>query len=247
MRPRTLALLWLLFLVARVGSDASGQTPITGHYPPGQSGVRGASTPEPGFVYTNFSRFFTNLQVVGPSGTQDIHEFRYANISMFTWTTNWKVLGLRYGALAGIPVATGDLSSSTGESGFGLGDVLITPVSLYGKSTRSTISFSSRCGPRQRVLAWVGQKSRQGLLGAGLFIGCGLLPGRSARSVEHLCRRADRTKLRAARFRNHAGRRHRGGLGHRPNVSSLRSSGRCRSLRFRAVATHVAGRRGARS
>jgi hypothetical protein len=140
MRPRALALIWLL-LVARVGSNASGQTPITGHYPPGQSGMRGASTPGPGFMYTNFSRFFTNLQVLGPSGTQDIHEFRYANISMFTWTTDWKILGLRYGALAGVPVATGDVSSPDGEDGFGLGDVLLTPVSLYGKSASFDYQF----------------------------------------------------------------------------------------------------------
>jgi hypothetical protein len=40
---------------------------------------------------------------------------------------------MSYGALAGVPVATGDISS--GQSpGFGLGDVLLTPISLYGKS-----------------------------------------------------------------------------------------------------------------
>jgi len=61
-------------------------------------------------------------------------EIRFANISMITWTSDWKLLGLRYGALAGIPFATGDLAEPTAESGFGLGDVLVTPVSLYGKS-----------------------------------------------------------------------------------------------------------------
>ena len=126
----------LLILIVGVGPDALAQmqTPVTAHYPPGQSGIRGASTPDPGFMYTNFSRFFTNLQLVAPSSTQSIQELRYANISMFTWTTDWKFLGLRYGALAGIPFATGDLSEPTGESGFGLGDILVTPISLYGKS-----------------------------------------------------------------------------------------------------------------
>src|SRR5206468_8741560 len=104
------------------------QTPVTGHYPPGQSGIRGAATPDSGWMYTNFSRFFTNLQV--PGSSSGVHELRYANISMFTWTTSYKVLGMTYGALAGIPVATGDLTSSDAESGFGLGDVLLTPVSL---------------------------------------------------------------------------------------------------------------------
>ena len=41
---------------------------------------------------------------------------------------------MRYGALAGVPVATGDISSSASESALGLGDILVTPVSLYGKS-----------------------------------------------------------------------------------------------------------------
>jgi len=117
---------------------AQTSTPVTGHYPPGQSGIRGASTPDPGFAYTNFSRFFTNVQLVAALGTdaRPVSELRFANISMFTWTTDWRVLGMRYGALAGIPVATGDLSASEGESGFGLGDILVTPISLYGKSAR---------------------------------------------------------------------------------------------------------------
>ncbi len=125
-----------MVFAACVASSALAQTPVTGHYPPGQSGIRGAATPDTGFAYTNFSRFFTNLQLPASAGapTQDVHELRYANISMFTWTTRWTLFGLRYGALAGIPFATGDLSSSEGESGFGLGDILITPISLYGKS-----------------------------------------------------------------------------------------------------------------
>src|SRR5262249_51201831 len=133
----------LLLLCASGVSNAVAETPVpvTGHYPPGQSGIRGASTPEPGFAYTNFSRFFTNIEVVGASGTQEIGELRYANISMFTWTTDWELFGLRYGALAGIPFATGDLSSPTDESGFGLGDILVTPISLYGKSTSFDYQF----------------------------------------------------------------------------------------------------------
>ena len=133
---RTAPLLVLAVAVAWGGGTAVAQMPVTGHYPPGQSGIRGASTPDPGSTLTNFSRFFTNLEGVGggseaPNG--DVHELRYANISMFTWTSNRTVLGLRYGALAGIPVATGDISSGQAPA-FGLGDVLVTPIALYGKS-----------------------------------------------------------------------------------------------------------------
>jgi hypothetical protein len=41
---------------------------------------------------------------------------------------------MTYGALAGIPVATGDISSGQSAE-FGLGDVILTPISLYAKST----------------------------------------------------------------------------------------------------------------
>jgi hypothetical protein len=143
-RDDAMATEWLL-LVLGAAPDVHAQTaPVTGHYPPGQSGIRGASTPDPSVAYTNFSRFFTNLKAVGDtsSDVEDIDDqLRYANISMFTWTSDWEVLGLRYGALAGIPVATGDLSQPTGESGFGLGDILVTPLSLYGSSTQLDYQF----------------------------------------------------------------------------------------------------------
>lgn len=117
------------------------QTPLTGHYPPGQSGIRGAAAQEPGFVYTNFSRLFSNLEVADAHGnmTQDMDELRFANISMFTWTSNHELFGMRYGALAGIPFSTGNLrpvDSDTASGGFALGDVLLTPLSLYGRSAR---------------------------------------------------------------------------------------------------------------
>lgn len=125
---------------------AKAQAPITGHYPPGQSGIRGAATPEPGLSFTNFNRFFTNLRITDAGGgvARDFDELRYANISMFTWTTDHEVLGLRYGALAGIPFSTGNLRPTADEvesTHLGLGDVLITPVSLYGASKEFDYQF----------------------------------------------------------------------------------------------------------
>jgi hypothetical protein len=143
MNGRALAM-WLAMAVAAPVPDARAQTPVTGHYPPGQSGIRGASTPQRGFVLTNFNRLFTNLEITDASGSAagTVDELRYANITMFTWTTGTKVFGMTYGALAGIPFATGDLRPTAGEaasSGFGLGDILITPVSLY--LARGTFDF----------------------------------------------------------------------------------------------------------
>jgi hypothetical protein len=118
---------------------AQSETPLAGHYPPGQSGFRAAAYPQEGWSYTNFSRFFSNLAVRDaegtPAGRPD--ELRYANISMITWTSGHELLGMRYGLLAGIPFSTGNLNPSDGElgnTGLGLGDVLMTPVSLTGTS-----------------------------------------------------------------------------------------------------------------
>lgn len=137
---RTAPLLVLAASVAWPGAAVAQQSPVTGHYPPGQSGIRGASTPAPGLTLTNFSRFFSNLEGVGGASAGDIHELRYANISMFTWTSTWIFWGLSYGALAGFPFATGDLRS--GEStAFRPGDILVTPISLYGKTTSFDYQF----------------------------------------------------------------------------------------------------------
>jgi len=118
---------------------AHAQTPLTGHYPPGQSGIRGAATPAAGLVYTNFNRFFTNVHVTDDSGnaTTSLDELRYANISMFAWTSDYEMLGMHYGAALGIPISTGNLRPAPDEvesTDLGLGDVLLTPFILYGKS-----------------------------------------------------------------------------------------------------------------
>ncbi len=134
---RATALLSLALLAWAMAGVAHAQLPLTGHYPPGQSGIRGAATPRPGISFTNFNRFFSNLETVDANGERvgEPDELRYANISMITWTTKWQVLGMQYGALAGIPFATGDLQDPTDETGgFGLGDILLTPISLYGVS-----------------------------------------------------------------------------------------------------------------
>lgn len=132
---------WLLVGLACLLSDVSAaQTPVGGHYPPGQSGLRGAATPGPGLSFTNFNRFFSNLSVKDGTGTttEDLNETRYANVSMFAWTTGVRILGLSYGALIGIPFTTGNLNPSSDDRStttLGLGDILVTPVSLYSKST----------------------------------------------------------------------------------------------------------------
>lgn len=128
----------LLTQLCAAAAAAQTTTPLAGHYPPGQSGMRGAAAARPGWSITNFNRFFSNLEVLDLDGnaTASLEETRYANITMITWTTPHEVFGMRYGALAGIPFSTGNLNPTAddaGGAGFGLGDVLLTPVALYGE------------------------------------------------------------------------------------------------------------------
>ena len=128
----------VLFACLALDARAQSQTPVPGHYPPGQSGIRGGSSPPAGWAYTNFSRFFSNLDAKASDGstTRELDEVRFANISMFTWISDYQLFGLTYGALAGVPFATGNLNASSSDlesAAFGLGDILITPLALYGR------------------------------------------------------------------------------------------------------------------
>jgi hypothetical protein len=120
------------------------QTPVAGHYPPGQSGIRGGASPAPGWNFTNFSRVFTNLEVKDAGGetSANRNETRYANITMIMWTSEKKILNMDYGWAMGIPFATGDLQASDDQdASFGLGDVLLTPVCLYARRSAWDYQF----------------------------------------------------------------------------------------------------------
>ena len=128
-----------LFALMLLASPALAQiaTPVHGHYPPGQTGLRGASAAAPGWSITDFNRLFSNLDVKDANGAtvSNAGEARYANILMTGWTSEATVFGMNYGALVGVPFATGNLNPEPGEtasSDFALGDIIATPVSLYG-------------------------------------------------------------------------------------------------------------------
>jgi len=118
-------------------APAQTATPIHGHYPPGQTGLRGAAYPAPGWSFTDFSRLFSNLDLEDNAGNtvQHVGEVRYANIGLLSWTTDWKILGMNYGAIVGVPFATGNLNpegDDLGQGGFALGDIVVTPLALSG-------------------------------------------------------------------------------------------------------------------
>jgi hypothetical protein len=62
---------------------------------------------------------------------------------MITWTTDRTLFGMTYGALMGIPFATGNLTPTDNDQtgDFALGDILVTPVSLYGRSSDIDYQF----------------------------------------------------------------------------------------------------------
>lgn len=139
--PRLLTATALVLLLA---SGAMAQTPIHGHYPPGQTGVRGAAFADPGWSVTDFNRFFSNLEIKDDAGNTagQAGELRYANILVVSWTSDRQILGMTYGAYLGIPVATGDLNAdSPNSSSLGLGDIIATPVALYGRTSAFDYQF----------------------------------------------------------------------------------------------------------
>ena len=126
---------------------AQTSTPIHGHYPPGQTGLRGAASPAPGWSFTDFNRLFSNLDIKDQTGntTGHVGEARYANIAMIGWTSGRTILGMNYGAVVGVPFATGNLnpeSGSLGQGGFDLGDIIVTPVALYG--SKDSFDFTAQ-------------------------------------------------------------------------------------------------------
>ena len=80
--PRRSILPFLAVLaLARSGLAA---TPIHGHYPPGQTGLRGGATPSVGWSLTDFSRLFSNLEIKDQNGgtVGQSDKLRYANIAI---------------------------------------------------------------------------------------------------------------------------------------------------------------------
>jgi hypothetical protein len=143
---RTGAVLTVVLVAAATPVTAQVQTPVHGHYPPGQTGLRGSAAAAPGWSITDFNRLFSNLDVKDSSGATAEHvgEVRYANILMIGWTSDAEVLGMNIGAVVGVPFATGNLNPDAGETGssdFNLGDIIVTPVSLYGRASDFDYQF----------------------------------------------------------------------------------------------------------
>src|SRR4051812_1209741 len=134
-----------LMIALALARPAMAATPLHGHYPPGQTGLRGGATPAAGWSLTDFSRLFSNLEIKDRSGNPagQSGELRYANIAVLTWTSDYQLLGMNYGAYLGVPVATGNLNpeDQISNPSIGLGDIIATPVALYGRGAEFDYQF----------------------------------------------------------------------------------------------------------
>jgi hypothetical protein len=121
------------------------QTPLSGHYPGGHVGIKGASSPmKPGLSLLNFNRisYFGNLISSSGENLGATNKVADANIIGINWITKKKILGMEYGCLLAIPL-NNTYNNGTGESkGFGLGDIVCIPIALYGKNKKFDYQFA---------------------------------------------------------------------------------------------------------
>jgi len=117
---------------------AQPQTPVFGHYPGGHTGLRNAATPKPGWAYANFSRFHWSSELVNGNGDDvgNTDQSFYANISVIDLVTEHEIFGMNYGAFTAIPfndIYNRPSGGTDDVSGFGIGDIALVPLVLYGK------------------------------------------------------------------------------------------------------------------
>ena len=133
--------LWLS--IAEAQQYQRSETPIVGRYPGGHTGLRGGATPrEEGLVYFVFNRFHSNDSLKGANGQtiSPLQSGSYTITNGFEYITDYKILGMKYGALLAIPMIHGAMNRVNGtnsqfeDSGLGLADILFVPLMLMGTS-----------------------------------------------------------------------------------------------------------------
>src|SRR4051812_49416389 len=103
--PRYMLTLLALLLLAATPIDGVCQQ--KGQYLPGTTGLNSGIQPAHGFTYVNSSTFYDADRVknrdgnaIPVSGSFDL----YANLNIFAYTTNFKILGGNYGATFLLPI-----------------------------------------------------------------------------------------------------------------------------------------------
>lgn len=149
-RCRVTALLVVLAILAFWIPDVEAQraeTPVVGHYPGGHVGLRGGATPPEDTVGVfNFFRYNNAGDLKNANGDTitKTNKDVFVNITGTQWNTERKIFGMNYGMLLAVPLnniynrASGQ---STEASGFGVGDVVFSPLMLFGKHEKFDYQF----------------------------------------------------------------------------------------------------------
>ncbi|GJM63321.1 transporter [Persicobacter diffluens] len=126
----------IIGLIIALVSVSKAQGLETGHYGYAINGMRSAHAPAPGFSLTNISHIYNASQMRMENG--EVHEMgksvmAFANITLLTYVHDKPVLGGKYFAAAGVPIANLALNPSNfslnGQQA-GIGDMIVFPAAL---------------------------------------------------------------------------------------------------------------------
>jgi len=129
----------IITIVNSSRAQTQSETPISGHYPGGHVGVRGGDSPEPGVGFFIFNRIYHPGNLMDSHGNSlgAVDKFSNAYILGTAWVTKFKVLGMNLGGILAVPindVYNRPSNHNYSSTGYGIGDIAIVPLYLYGKS-----------------------------------------------------------------------------------------------------------------
>ena len=140
---RSVRLAVFLLLMFFVCSQAVAQE--RGQYVPGFRGLNSTEQPHPGFTYANYLYWYPTDTLKDRHGDEVPTDFTFnlvADLNLFMYTPEKKVLGGTYAMIAAIPITNTALTLSrfgADVGGAGLGDVYIEPVSLGWKLAKGGV------------------------------------------------------------------------------------------------------------
>lgn len=119
---------WLAALVSSVPAAT-----MSGHYPSGAEGIKGASLPPPGFYLRDYNLFYYADRF--PGGPPGFEAFAYINGPRAIYMTDFKILGATYGLDLLVPFYYGDVKFDTPagqvkDNTFAMGDLQFEPLLL---------------------------------------------------------------------------------------------------------------------
>jgi len=129
--------------IAEAQQFQRAQTPIVGRYPGGHTGLRNAAYPqEEGLGWFVFNRFHKDDSLKNASGQTigGAASGSYTIVNGLEYVTDFKILGMKYGAMVAVPFINGAYNRKSGpsagaaESTMGISDIIVMPLMLFGTS-----------------------------------------------------------------------------------------------------------------